>query len=265
MSTITATIQDDTPPWVLLDITLTDAATTSAWSVTRTVTSTGTAVMIVDESSAATESQTLEDHECPFGVAVTYTLAVTYSDGTASESVVSDAVTITGTAGCWLSDPYGAVTAVMQVTLQAWDSRTRAARRSVLPVIGRADPVVISDLHLWGSGTWVLATLTDAATATLTSILTGSGVVLLRTQPASSIPTCYASTGDITETRYDTGSGSDQRRLISVDVQEINAIPATARPLQANLAGLATLGDTLADLADLRSTLLQLSEIRVMA
>lgn len=258
--TIYATVLSDLgpPPPVQVEAWIAAPAGVTGWTVTRLDPVFGQTVVAAGGATSGAES--FLDYDAPLGVTVSYRLQVTTAVGTSSAD--SNTVVISGLAGCWLSDPVSS--SAMQLQLQAWDERTRAARRSVLAVISRPDPVVLLDYPLMPSGEWTIHTRTDAETEQLLSILTTSGVVLLRTQPATSIKTVYAAVGDITETRM-TNNALDQRRLVTVAVQEVTAMPATASLVDANLAGLATLGETLLELSEVRPTLLQLSQIRVSA
>lgn len=256
-ATIAATVVPANPvPFVQVDVWIGNPATVRSWTVSRD----GAGQLVtIRVGGASFGAESFEDHTAPLAVPVTYRLTVTYSDGTAV-SVTSAAVILAGTAGCFLTDPHTGATAA--VTLVSWPTRERAARRSVLDVLARPDPIALSDVHTWAAGTWTLLTRTDNELAALLDILTASAVVLLRTQPGASITDVTASVGTIGETRY-SGRGDDPRRLLAVDIQEIGPIPATALPLNATLADLADLAPgTLNDLDEIRPTLLQLSRIR---
>jgi hypothetical protein len=257
MTSIVATLIAAAPlPYIQIDVVIDNPGDVTQWTITRLAPPTADVMIRLAYSSGGAES--LEDHEAPLAVAIAYRLDVTRASG-ATETVQSNQVAIEGTTGCFLSDPYGGD--VMAIEVQAWPERLYAARASVLEVIGRADPVGLSDVHSWAQGTWTLLTRTDAATDQMINLLGSSSIVLLRTQPTSSIKTVYAMVLDIAEARY-SGSGADQRRLTDVDLQEIAPIPAMARALDSTLLGLSTLAETLQGLSQVRPTLLQLSQIR---
>lgn len=229
----------------------------TSWRISRQATGYGSQPL-QEGSSSAGATGAYEDWLAPFDVPITYRLEVLWADGH-TNFAVSNTVRITDVAGCWLSDAYHPFT-TMNITLQAWPQRSRAARRAVLAVAGRPDPVVISDEHLWPSGTWNIYTETDAELAQLLDVLTGSRIVKLRTQPDSSIATVYASVGRVDEDRR-YGVGGNQERFIAVEVQEVAPIPAIG-DLSATLQQLSKQADTLAGLAQVRQTLLQLSRMR---
>jgi hypothetical protein len=256
-ATIWATIIPGDPiPVVQVDTHINSLQTVAQWEVSRDQAN-GSAPLYIGTS--LNQDISFVDTTCPLGVPVTYRLTITYANAT-NAVVLSNPVTLTGTTGCFLTVPANGTT--VAVTLAAWKDRKASARRSLLSVLGRADPVALSDVHSTPAGTWTLYTDTDAQTLALLAVLnTIGGVVVLRTQPGSSIPSVTASVGDITETRF-TGAGGDQRRWIQVEVQEIAQLPATATQTTATLGGLATIaGPTLTALAALRPTQLQLSMV----
>jgi hypothetical protein len=261
MSTIVATKVAGVPlATVQVDITITTLATVTAWSVTRDAGSAGL-VVIRSGTTPAPAALSIVDAEAPIERPMTYVLTVARAPA-ASEVVRTAAVTITGTVGCYLSDPYSAQ--AMSIDVQSWPERLYASRAVSLLVLGRGDPIVLADAHTLASGQWKLISFSDAATAQMKAILMGSGFVQLRTQPTTSIPSVYAAVLDVTEVRY-SGSGTDQRRIISVDLQEIAPLPSSARDLGSTLNGLSKQGASLAALNALRPTLLQLSQMRVGA
>jgi hypothetical protein len=256
-ATIAAHIQAGTPiPVVAVDTTISSPETVRSWTVVRTGGGADVALYVASSSSGA---YSFVDPSAPLGVPVTYTLTVTRLDYTA-ETVTSAAVTITGTTGCYLTNPAGDTLAVQLVS---WPERQREPRQARLDVLNRADPVGILDVHSTPAGAWTFVTYSDAATDALTALLVRGAVAILRTQPASSIKSVTALVGTVTERRL-SDSGTDQRRFLDVAVQEIAPLPATGLPLSATLGGLAVYdGDTLGELSQLRPTLLQLSQIVV--
>lgn len=256
MSSVTATVVAAAPlAWLQVDVVVDNPGTVTAWSVTRVAAPLAEVVIRLGTTHSGAASY--EDREAPLAVAITYRLNLTRAGG-ALEQYVSNVVSLAGTVGCFLSDPYTGQ--VMAIEVQAWPQRRYVSRSVSLEVIARADPVGLSDVHTWADGTWTLLTRDDAATEKMLAILTASGIAQLRTQPTTSIRSVYALTGDIGETRL-TGSGTDARRLTDVELQEIAPIPAAARNLASTLLGLSTLADTLGGLALVRPTLLQLSQI----
>lgn len=254
---IVATVAAASPvPVVQLNVTIDNPDQVQAWSIYRY--SALDAQLPVWKGFISSGAYSLTDYTAPLGIPVTYQMTVVYP--TSTVTVTSTAVTITGTTGCYLTNPASGIT--LQTEIQSWPDRTRQPRQAVLDVLGRADPVVLSDVHRIPSGTWVLVSRTDSYTASLIALLTAQALVILRTQAGSSIPNVSAAVGQIAEHRY-SNVGGDQRRLIDVDLQEIAPLPATALPLNATLGGLAVYQGitTLSQMALLRPTLQQLSEI----
>lgn len=256
-ATIWATVIAGNPiPVVQVDTFINSIGTVARWEVTRDQANQSTPLYI---GTNLNQAVSFVDTTCPLGVPVTYRLTITYANATTAV-VLSNAVTITGTTGCYLTVPATGTT--VAVTLAAWNDRKASARRSLLPVLGRADPVALSDVHSTPAGAWTLYTATDTDTLALLAVLNAlGGVLVLRTQPGSSIPPVTVSVGDVTETRF-SGAGGDQRRWIQVEIQEIAELPATATQTTSTLGGLATLaGPTLTALAAFRPTQLQLSMV----
>lgn len=253
---ITATLAAGTPlPVVQLNVTIDNPAQVASWTIYRD--SAVDASLPVWLGTTSSGAMSVTDYTAPLSTPVTYRLTVVYT--TSTVTATSAPVTITAT-GCYLTDPATGTTVAVQ--LVSWPERTREPRQATLDIAGRADPVVLSDVHATPAGTWRLATDTDTQTAALLGVLTARALAVLRTQPGSSIPAVTATVGTITETRRGS-KGGDQRRWVDVDMQEIAPLPATALPIAATLGGLAVYQgtDTLAKLAQLRTTLQQLSEI----
>ena len=149
MTAIVATITPASPvPVVTLNVTIDNPANVVAWTIYRI--SAADARLPVWLGSTSSGAYTLTDATAPLGVPVTYELSVVYA--TSSTSVTSAPVTITGTAGCYLTDPASGRT--VSVTVVSWPERERAARQAKLDVLGRPDPVVLSDVHATPAGTW---------------------------------------------------------------------------------------------------------------
>jgi hypothetical protein len=165
------------------------------------------------------------DGQAPLGVEVRYQLRL-WRDGQPAETYTADPITIEGTRGCFLTDTASDRTIAVQI--RNWDERDYAARQAVLLVANRPDPVVLSDVHTLPRQDVVFRTGSRAHLDALLSVLTGSNrIVLLRTQPTSSLATMYAAVGDITEERLDALDGTNWARDVTVDMQGVNPIPFT--------------------------------------
>jgi hypothetical protein len=255
-ATIHATVVPGDPiPVVQLDAWVGDYQDVAQWTISRDYAG---GSLLIWSSNQAQQAVSIIDELAPLNVPVIYRLTVRYKNNTTA-IVFSNTVIITGTVGCYLTNPATGFT--MRIpTLRTWPEREWAERRSVLEILGRADPVTLSDVHTWPAGVWTIHTTTDEETATMIGLLRAR-IVVLRTQPDSSIASVTASVGRITEQRH-TSRGGDQRRNIETEIQEIAPLPATALPLGADLQGLHELvPTTLYDIFQLRATLLQLSQV----
>lgn len=245
-ATIVATPYPAPIPLCQVDVWIGAPETVKRWTVTRSVPASepplNAAIWITSDNPSG---YSLDDREAPLGVPIVYVLEVEYTDGT-TFTATSDPVSIDDTRGCWLTSTVTGQT--VPVTVVAWDTRTRDARVTYLAVAGRPDPVALSDTHLWPSGTWVLRTATKAELDDVLSILL-SRLVLLRTQPASSLRTVYASVGRVEEARAFVGDGSVWVMGLTIDIQEVAPIPATARNTTSTWAVVANQWQTWADLA----------------
>lgn len=248
----------DPLPFIQVELTMLSPDDVISWKIYRLAD--GWPETLLAEGTTTAGQELYEDHLAPLGVRVRYRAEVMYTD--ASAGVTSVSVTISGTRGCFLTNPYSGKT--MAIQLIRWDERERAERRAIIGVLGRADPIVISDVHLWPSGEWRLRTRTDTENDQLTALLTETPIVYLRTQPASSIKNAFVSVGQITEVRR-TGKGDDQERWFDVAIQEIAPVPATGTMTSMSLYGFTTIADTLAELASKGDTLAALARIRTAA
>lgn len=241
-TTFTAALRGQTPPYVYLAVLQDEQGEPYTSLSIERLGGRGAGVEIF-ATEAPDWLEAYDDREAPFGVELTYRLTGTRAGG-GTETLTTGPVTVVAP-GCWLSDQASGL--VARVEVASWPDRTRASRQSVLTVLGRPDPVVISDVHTWPAGTITFLTRDQTSLDMLIRILTGSGMVLLRTQASSSLMTVYAAVGDIAETRI-SGDGSDWRRLIEVGWQEITPLPAAVRPAGATLQ---RLHDTFPDPATL--------------
>lgn len=257
-NTITATVlqaSDEPLPHVQLDVTFADLSTVASWKITRYGGGTTVDIFIGGDSSHAAES--FDDYLAPLDVPLTYVLAITGTDHSLTQ--VTATAILSGVLGCWITQP--ASGSSQRVTVVTWPARAWSARQTLLEIAGRADPVVMTDVHTWPSGTWTFYTSSDDELRGLVELLTGQRIVMLRTPPFDSIPDAYVAVGNITENRR-SNSGLDQSRMTDVDIQEIAPLPATLLPQPGTLGGLSYLVPTdLYDLSQFRATLVQLSQV----
>ncbi len=130
------------------------------------------------------------DYEAPFGVGARYEA----SDGTST--ITSSTVTVS-TSRAWLKNP--AQPALnLPVRLAEIPARERPRRRVVFEPLGRADPVVVSDVRSTARGQVTLITFTDAEADDLLNTLGGTAVALLQI-PGNRFGSRYLALGNVTE------------------------------------------------------------------
>lgn len=200
-----------------------------------------------------------QDTAVPFGMTVVYLLAADRA-GTVT-TTTSDPITVDGQNHCWLSDEGSGIS--MPIEIQKWPQRTYKARQETLEVVGRPDPVVLSDVPLMPAGRVTFLTRDRVGYELMISILTMSSRVLLRSHDyAFSVPTGYYSVGDIQQNRWDNQEDS-WVMLTDVALQQILPMPLALRPTIATLAELnQAYPGTLQDIADAFPTLADLSFAR---
>src|SRR5262245_12055739 len=102
MTAIVATLTPASPvPVITLNVTIDNPAQVVAWTIYRI--SAADARLPVWLGSTSSGAYSLTDRTAPLGIPVTYELSVVYQS--TSATVSSAPVTITGTTGCYLTDP----------------------------------------------------------------------------------------------------------------------------------------------------------------
>lgn len=108
------------------------------------------------------------------------------------------------------------------VTVQSWNDLSYEASGDVVRAYGRADPVVVTDVRPYPSGTLVLATLEDAGRVWLEDLLASGRIIGLR--PASAafgLPSVvYLYVGKVTMARVVQRAAAVERRW-TLDVQMV--------------------------------------------
>lgn len=239
MTALVAATQDTAPPRVQITATDVPAGTATLYRLAE-----GQRAP-VRGMVAATTSPTMiaVDSEAPFGVELSYELVVTLADGSTQETDTLDPVTMS-TDLPWITHPI--TSAGVSLTITDWPEFTYTARQTVVPVAGRATPIVVSDVRTAPSSTMVVLTRTADQLKALRQLL-ATGDVLQARAVCGAVEDDYLSIGDVVETRLKPSgkstdpvqAGSDWRRLVTLNVQSVDR-PATAIPV---------VGDTLADLA----------------
>lgn len=241
MTTVTAAAQPTEPPRVrvtLEDVPSPPEPTISSISLMREVDGVRSPVRGAQGMPVPNDALVITDNEAPFGKPVTYVLIKRYTNGTQVE-YLSNAVTLT-TALPWISHPITGLG--VAATITEWPELTYAGRQTIVAVAGRSRPIVISDRRIAASSELVMLTKTRDALLDLRALLATGDPLLVR-PICDAVEGDYLAIGDVSEARVKPngeGAGSDWRRLVSMDVQAVDA-PDTAIP---------AVGDTLQDLAD---------------
>lgn len=140
------------------------------------------------------------DHELPLDSPVTYRAASTQSPGT---TVTTSAVTLAADTGyvtstIWLTHPLKPSLSML-VPCTDMGERSRPGRIGVLPIIGRADPIAVTDTRQSGTGAMTLLTTTSADATKLRALVADGSVLLARTPGSWANPWQYIAVGDLTE------------------------------------------------------------------
>ncbi|MFJ9125701.1 hypothetical protein ACIRJS_16560 [Streptomyces sp. NPDC102340] len=244
-------IDNVAPPYAQIDLWSGKPDQITSWTVTRHCPGApaldNTVIFLGDSFSGAV---TLSDNEAPWGTPVYYVWTVEYADGS-TDTFTSNTISLYGPAdfgGCWITDPASGQT--MRITIQEWTEREREARQSVLAVMNREDPIVLSDVHTWAHGDIVFIARSKSELYTARQILYSSRLILVRSWAGSSIEAAYMAVGNVTEARLYETDPTAWERSISVEVQDVRPLPATAADYASTWDDLAAAYATWADVDD---------------
>lgn len=248
------TVQATYPNRVLVSVTgltvgqLVSVTRTTAGSTTRTP------VRGADAITATSDTLVIIDAEAPFGVLLTYILTVDQLDSGAPATVT---LSLTKAA---LSDAISGDGA--EVVVLAWPEKRTERNSSVFSVGGRN--IVVSGQVGGFSSTIDVFVETDASKNNVLNLLRNatSGILQLRSDQSvtSDGVDCFIVAQSWSEQRY-SQDGSDERRIISMDVVETTPWAPTLQSSTFTLADIAASypTGTLQDIADDYSTLLELA------
>lgn len=141
------------------------------------------------------------DHEAPLDQAVTYRLTSTQDPGV---TTTSSAVTVTSDTSylgsmAWLTDPLQPALSRLLLVADVKE-HTQQARTGVLRIMGRADPIAVSDVRLSGSGEIAAYTTTASEAVALRALLATGNILLWRAPATWTGPTwMYLAVGDTSE------------------------------------------------------------------
>ncbi len=217
---LTATL-NSTGKWVLLSVTCTGMTHVTLYRVTPD----GSQAVRSAFNLAVSGAANVADYEAPQNTTLAYYARVT--DGsTTTDSMV---VTVTGVVDRGGDCVFGLTNplATTPVTVVSFPELRSEIRRDVVNVIGRRDPVVVSDVRQYPSGTLTVATLSDGERLSLQSMLADGGVIAF----SPKLPTYgfsdiwYLSVGNVNEQRLSPIGHAPERSFI-MDVQRVAPPPA---------------------------------------
>jgi hypothetical protein len=153
----------------------------------------------VDVRSTTGVGAIIFDHEAPLDQAVTYKATSTQT----STTFLSPAVTVASDPAwvrsmAWLTHPTKPSLSTL-VAITDMGDRSRPARVGLLPILGRADPIAVTDVRQSGGGELQAITFTVAEAVKLRALLADGGTVLLRAPGAWANGWQYMALGDATE------------------------------------------------------------------
>lgn len=216
---ITATEQDEYPPRVLVSVTGLTIGDTVA--VYRSVSGVRTAVRGGTTASAPATALLALDAELPFGVPITYVAVVEGVD----HMVGPETYTLPG-GNVVLSDAITGLSS--EVLIGAWPERENVRLSSRFQQGGRN--VVVSGDMAGFTGQVEFFIRTDSSREGLKTLLANAteGIIQMRCALPDTYGgvDCYVSVDRMRERRY-SQDGSDQKRLITLDVVEVEAWPDT--------------------------------------
>ncbi|MEU7096051.1 hypothetical protein [Kitasatospora aureofaciens] len=165
------------------------------------------------------------DLEAPLGAAVTYTVIAQLhnSNGTITTAQASSAaITIPTQNGVgWLKHLSQAALNT-QIVLTGLSDIKRAGRRQEYAVIGRKNPVVISDVRGGRSGSFSLMTTGSTDYQAVSTLLASGATLFLQATPADMFADLYFSAGDVTEHRP-ADTSTDTTRIWTVEFTEVDS------------------------------------------
>lgn len=218
--TLTATLAG-AGRWVVLTLTCTGMTQATIYRVTADGVQAVRGAFDLDVVDALNAA----DYEAPQNVPLTYFARVSDGVMTQESSIVTvdGVVDRGGDAILSLTTP----TSPLLVSVIGIPELTSRARRDVVEVIGRPDPVVVNDARLYPTGTLTVATFTDADRDTLRTFLASGDIIAFspRWPDFGFSDVWYFSVGDYVERRY-SPLGDRPERAFVLDVQRVSPPPA---------------------------------------
>ncbi len=137
------------------------------------------------------------DHEAPLDQTVTYQAA----SADTSDVLESPAVEVRSGGWMWLTDPTDPAVGGRYV-VRDLRAPTTVARRGLLPILGSALPIAVTDVRLAGEASVVIRTAALDDIAPVRALVATGNVLLIRLPGTWGGDWWYASVGDVTEDRF---------------------------------------------------------------
>jgi hypothetical protein len=168
--TFTAVI-DGTSRWIVLSVSCTGMTAASIYRITPD----GTRAVRNALNKAGAGALNAADYETPQNQALSYIAVVT--DGTLSKT--SSIAVVSGTIDRGADVLFGLTNplATVPVNVVGIPDLATSPPQEVVRVVGRADPIVVSDVRSYPTGTLMLATVDDAERLAINSILAGGSIL----------------------------------------------------------------------------------------
>ena len=212
---------DPSNRWVVLTLTATGMTKATIYRSSADGTQAVRGAFNVD----APGSLVVADYEAPQGVSLSYFART--SDGTgsydSSVAVTTGAIDRGGDVVFGLANPLAWLPLnVIGIKALAYESNIK-----LVNVLGRPDPIAVSDVRKFPSGTLEVYTLEDSERLSLLSLLTGSSVMAFSpSDPAYGFSDVwYFAVGKVTESRV-SPLGTEPARKFSLEVTRIAPPPA---------------------------------------
>jgi len=195
-----------------------------------------------------TDTEIVFDFECPLDVPVLYRA---YLDG--SLSVDGNTVTITTDGRTfWLKDVIlGSFSC--KVNVESMSDVSRPANVvGTFKVIGRANPIIVTDVRQGRTGTMVLTAFSTGDITAIHNIMASGNTLLFQAPGSANFPDMYFQAGDLTETWH--GTASSPVHSFTVPFTETDAPSQQAFTLASNSWLLVTQFASWQDVLDRRAT-----------
>lgn len=222
LGTITFTAAlDPSSRWVVLQLSCTGATEATIFRVTDD----GTQAVRGAFEKVISGALNAADYEAPQNAQLTYFARV--SDGVMTQE--SALVNVTGAVDRQNDCIFGLTNplAVVPVNVVGVPELRSAGRQEIVQVIGRADPVVVSDIRQYPAGVLTVATLTDDERQDVQALLASGQVVAFspRYSDYGFSDIWYLSVANVTEKRV-SKMGNRPERLIEMEFQRVAPPPA---------------------------------------